>query len=89
MGCQIVGDAPTYIVEGRFEVKAALIITTELENGAESETYASTVGGGVAQIEFGIPHGVAQRGANNEIHIANLGIGARRAERKQQSCYGK
>ena len=89
MGCQIVSGRPTDIVEARFEVEAALVVTAELKNGTETETYASTIGGGVAQVELGVPHGVAQRGTNDEVDIANLGICATCAERKQHSYYGK
>ena len=89
MGGQIVSGRPTYIVEGGFEIETALVVTTELKNRTETETYASTIGSGVAQVEVGVPHGVAQRGTNDEVDIANLGICARCTERKQQSCYGK
>ena len=82
MGCQIVSGRPTYIIEGGFEVEAALVVTAELKNGTETETYASTIGCGVAQVEVGIPHGVAQRGTDDEVDIANLGICTRCAERK-------
>ena len=59
MGGQIVRGRPTDVVEGGFEIEAALVVSAELKNGTETEAYACAVGGGVTQIEAGIPHGVA------------------------------